>query len=1451
MGKLVTVKDTLTLKTLLCSTQFTQNETLVRLLNWRSTFDGNHEELLAVLDKFTFVGEMEVVKFLNDIFDALLAILVHRHPSEEVQNLLCDEAIAAIVWVLGIVQDRRFSNFRPVLDVYVEQRFSLEDIPTSGKRSRQPSRSEAVHDQLLKGLARLCSNPDDPRKAKRLRTSTKVWEYLFRFIVRSRSAQQHKEDEGERGLRDIMFKEELDNVLYLITQMMGPDQPSVMIGTQTLALQHFADILVELRRVYSPKELVDITRNFVDASAHATGKLIGHRLCMILAIVKSPVFNDNTCRAGLAKEVFRWVQVWVNSYMAAAKNVIFSRQNEHHHDGDHHQQMRLPRVQWLEYLRLSLTIIMEVLDKVRRFTGMASLGLSSSVISSPSIMAFSRPISMATSTDEEPIDESRTETQTITEVAILLVPQLLNAYKDLQRLTIQAIHASGMAAAERTSATASSTTHGTNSGGGSHASMGGGGSPTVGPIRSNTRNSLSVLRDRSNSLSLKHSPSVTSTSSSSGGGLDRNGGGSRFSAVLQSLATSPTTPFPSTYPFQPTSIKSNPALAATGNLAAMVTTGLLDITVVLLELFHLTPRQQWVSFLVQKYEKEGVDHLAAFLRQLSHACMAILFGDSMHHLDDVNPRRAHDSEEDKDDTTSTRKIPETWLNLDVIAHQIVLTNIMEPVVDILEMPKLSSHEDVMPDSVHDLWCTFFVSTLRVLSSSCLDLEAAMPQVQRAVWKLIGNLKGEVGANMLLHLWHLTGSQQERDKIEGLVRRNSVMAAAAAAMAAATATDTKEGSNTPEEFLSAEEGDEEPKDRNNVDSGVVLNGGGDPDMIAAKVMISQFNDQVHANNTNRQNGPDDEEEVLAISPLQVDLIPAILRPLCAVGMTLHDKVRQAATTIIADIIAIELQTCGELTRVQNVLISTIDLLVMSENKGDDMMTHRLVPELDRALETRLREQRSEDLVPEGHKIVESLGKFLQLLLQIRSLPMDNDEFMDDRISATLRLMEFIRVIQRQDIYVKYVHQLVELHVSNQNYVEAALTLRFHADLLDWDPHRTLEPILELNVPAQTAFARKEALYRTMATYLEKGQAWEICIKVLKELASHYETTVYDYTKLSEVLQRQAQLTQDIIKKERYFTEYFRVAFYGRGFPIGIRNQQFIYRGLEWEKLTSFVERMQSRHPNAQLLSSKYSVQSNLTDEQLRELDAGVDAQYLHITTVVPEPPQSDVLRNELVPENVRKYYKFNEVSQFSCSRPFDKPSAVGQPPDADKPEMDFLNLWTRKTIFVTEQSFPTTARRSKVVTTQDIEISPIENAVLAMENKTQELKELNHKYAALIQNRRSSEPVNISPFSMALNGAVDAPVNGGVALYRKAFLTDWYWEKHPEMRSWVRELKTVIKDQVNTAEHHSFPCLSFDFRWIPLNTASRPTRSSSRLTCDPSTRHSLAVSEEEVTSFLPD
>lgn len=74
---------------------------------------------------------------------------------------------------------------------------------------------------------------------------------------------------------------------------------------------------------------------------------------------------------------------------------------------------------------------------------------------------------------------------------------------------------------------------------------------------------------------------------------------------------------------------------------------------------------------------------------------------------------------------------------------------------------------------------------------------------------------------------------------------------------------------------------------------------------------------------------------------------------------------------------------------------------------------------------------------------------------------------------------------------------------------------------------------------------------LSSYFDKGKCWEKGVPLCKELANFYETNLYDYNKLSDVLTTEAKFFQNVLTQIRPEPEYFRVGFFGKGFPLFVR------------------------------------------------------------------------------------------------------------------------------------------------------------------------------------------------------------------------------------------------------------------------------------------------------------
>lgn len=108
-------------------------------------------------------------------------------------------------------------------------------------------------------------------------------------------------------------------------------------------------------------------------------------------------------------------------------------------------------------------------------------------------------------------------------------------------------------------------------------------------------------------------------------------------------------------------------------------------------------------------------------------------------------------------------------------------------------------------------------------------------------------------------------------------------------------------------------------------------------------------------------------------------------------------------------------------------------------------------------------------------------------------------------------------------------------------------------------------------------------------------WECAVSMCKELVRQCECETYDYIQLSSLLQRMSNFYDNIMKRLIHEPiPYFRVAYYGLGFPSFIQNKVFIYRGKEYERLSDFSNRTLNQFPNAILMKTLSKPGTEITE-----------------------------------------------------------------------------------------------------------------------------------------------------------------------------------------------------------------------------------------------------------------
>ncbi|XP_076773460.1 dedicator of cytokinesis protein 3 isoform X3 [Arvicanthis niloticus] len=495
--------------------------------------------------------------------------------------------------------------------------------------------------------------------------------------------------------------------------------------------------------------------------------------------------------------------------------------------------------------------------------------------------------------------------------------------------------------------------------------------------------------------------------------------------------------------------------------------------------------------------------------------------------------------------------------------------------------------------------------------------------------------------------------------------------------------------------------------------------------------------------------------------KIHFIPGMIGPFLGVTLVPQPEVRNIMIPIFHDMMDWEQRKNGNFKQVEAELIDKLDSMV-SEGKGDESYRELFGLLL-------LEKVEQETWRETGISFVTSVTRLMERLLDYRDC-MKGEETENKKVGCTVNLMNFYKSeINKEEMYIRYIHKLCDMHLQAENYTEAAFTLLLYCELLQWEDR----PLREfLHYPSQTEWQRKEGLCRKIIHYFNKGKSWEFGIPLCRELACQYES-LYDYQSLSWIRKMEAGYYDNIIEQQRLEPEFFRVGFYGRKFPFFLRNKEYVCRGHDYERLEAFQQRMLSEFPQAVAMQHP-----NHPDDAILQCDA----QYLQIYAVTPIPDYVDVLQMDRVPDRVKSFYRVNNVRKFRYDRPFHK-----GPKDKDN---EFKSLWIERTTLTLTHSLPGISRWFEVERRELVEVSPLENAIQVVENKNQELRALISQY------QHKQVHGNINLLSMCLNGVIDAAVNGGIARYQEAFFDKDYITKHPGDAEKISQLKELMQEQVH-------------------------------------------------------
>ncbi|XP_031633258.1 dedicator of cytokinesis protein 1 isoform X3 [Contarinia nasturtii] len=265
-GLTISPKDSFTILTNLCSTKLTQDVDLLGLLNW-STHKETLEESLNSLMK---VSPEEVVKFLQDILDALFNILVQNDDPPKFDHLV----FKCLLRLIEIVSDLKYQHFQSVLDLYINESFS----------------ATLAYDKLINVLQTHIRNGINNKTPENetLYKTMKNLQYIMKFVIRSRILFAKLNDDRDQE----MFEASLEDLLQSFIKLTAC--PNDLLRSQGAMLKYLHIISSDLTQVYDPvklsKLIVEILTNI------APGRLTQSKMICIKELVDSKLFKMPECR---------------------------------------------------------------------------------------------------------------------------------------------------------------------------------------------------------------------------------------------------------------------------------------------------------------------------------------------------------------------------------------------------------------------------------------------------------------------------------------------------------------------------------------------------------------------------------------------------------------------------------------------------------------------------------------------------------------------------------------------------------------------------------------------------------------------------------------------------------------------------------------------------------------------------------------------------------------------------------------------------------------------------------------------------------------------------------------------------------------------------------------------------------------------------------------------------
>jgi hypothetical protein len=168
------------------------------------------------------------------------------------------------------------------------------------------------------------------------------------------------------------------------------------------------------------------------------------------------------------------------------------------------------------------------------------------------------------------------------------------------------------------------------------------------------------------------------------------------------------------------------------------------------------------------------------------------------------------------------------------------------------------------------------------------------------------------------------------------------------------------------------------------------------------------------------------------------IPNLVKPFLEISLLKHKELRRVCLPLVMDIMVCEQKASCNFKRVETEVFDKIDELVTS-GCGDEEYKE-LFQDILHPLCA------DNDLGSTGEVFISSVSRLIGLLLDYRNVS-SGDGHKERRMGCMLNLLNFYREIEKEELYIRYIYKLAELHEKDQSFTEAGFTLLLRAKGLE--------------------------------------------------------------------------------------------------------------------------------------------------------------------------------------------------------------------------------------------------------------------------------------------------------------------------------------------------------------------------------------------------------------------